>query len=105
VDRIFARSGAAETKLPTAIEFPLRGTTTVAEVRDMYGIQVSADPLETLSDAIRKRLGDGAAEGAVLAFGDIALRVRRISPGGTIEQVGMIFEHSNDEQNSSSTPD
>jgi len=100
VDRVFARSGAAQSQLPAAVEFPLRGTTTVAEVWDMYGIEVSADPLETLSDAIRKRLGDGAAEGAVLACGEIALRVRKISPGGTIEQVGMILEreHLSDQQ-------
>jgi potassium/hydrogen antiporter len=92
VDRTFARSSATRTKLPPAIEFPLRGTTTVAELRYMYGIEVSANPLETLSDAIRKRLGDGATEGAVLACGEIALRVRRVSPNGTIEQIGMILQ-------------
>ena len=106
VDRIFARSGAAQSQLPAAVEFPLRGTTTVAEVWDMYGIEVSADPLETLSDAIRKRLGDGAAEGAVLACGEIALRVRKISPGGAIEQVGMILEreYSSNESDGSRAP-
>jgi cell volume regulation protein A len=106
VERIFARSGAAQYQLPAAVECPLRGTTTVAEVWDMYGIEVSADPLETLSDAIRKRLGDGAAEGAVLACGEIALRVRKISRGGTIEQVGMILEreHLSDQQDGDPAP-
>ncbi|RIK81979.1 MAG: potassium/proton antiporter [Planctomycetota bacterium] len=92
VDRVFASPRASRCKLPTAIEFPLRGTTTVAELRDMYGVEVSADPQETLSAAMRRRLGDGLSEGAVLPCGEIALRVRKIAPGGVIEQIGMILE-------------
>jgi cell volume regulation protein A len=92
VDRIFASSGAARSKLPAAVEFPLRATTTVAELRDMYGIQVSSDLQQTLADAIRRRLGERAHEGAVLQCGEISLRVRRISSNGTIEQVGMILQ-------------
>jgi cell volume regulation protein A len=106
VDRIFARSGGPRSELPAAVEFPLRGTTTVAELRDMYGIQISANPQETLGETLRKRLGDGASEGAVVACGDIALRVRRISPSGTIDQIGMILqpEASSDEQNRDAAP-
>jgi hypothetical protein len=84
--------------LPPAVEFPLRGTTTVAELQDMYGVEVSADPLETLSDAVRRQLGSGAVEGALFPCGEIALRVRRIAPSGAIEQIGMILQpdHSSD---------
>jgi len=92
VDRIFAISGASQFRLPAAVEFPLRGTTTVAEFRDMYGIQVSANPRETLGEAIRRNMVDGVSEGAVLPCGEITLRVRRISPNGDIEQIGMILQ-------------
>jgi cell volume regulation protein A len=92
VDRIFARSGASHSVVPAAVEFPLRATTTVAELRDMYGIQVSANPQETLADAVRNRLGDQVSEGAILLCGEIGLRVRRISSNGDIEQIGMIVQ-------------
>jgi cell volume regulation protein A len=91
VDRTFARSGAAPS-LPAEIEFPLRGTTTVAALHDMYGIEVSADPQQTLGDALHDLLGGRVSEGAVVACGEIALRVRKTSPQGTIEQVGMILQ-------------
>jgi cell volume regulation protein A len=92
VDRVFASSPARQSTLPAAVEFPLRATTTVAELRDMYGIAVSADEQQTLGDALRARLGDKASEGSIVACGEIALRVRRISPSGTIEQIGMILQ-------------
>jgi cell volume regulation protein A len=98
VDRIFAGARTPQSVLPPAVEFPLRGTTTVAELQDMYGVEVSADPLETLSDAVRRQLGSGAVEGALFPCGEIALRVRRIAPSGAIEQIGMILQpdHSSD---------
>jgi potassium/hydrogen antiporter len=92
VDRAFASSTTAPSALPSAIEFPLRGTTTVAELRDVYGIQVSADLNETLAEALRRRLGNDVDVGAIAPCGEIALRVRAISPSGVIEQVGMILQ-------------
>jgi cell volume regulation protein A len=106
VDRIFASSGASRSTLPAEVEFPLRGTTTVAELNDMYGVEVSATPQQTLGDALRERLGGRASEGAVLTFGEIALRVRKISPNGAIEQIGMILQpgHTSDEQRRNAAP-
>jgi cell volume regulation protein A len=92
VDRIFASEAASRGDLPTAVEFPLRGTTTVAQLQEMYGVQLGGDASETLSEAIRQRLGDKVAEGAIVPCGGIALRVRRLSPTGAVEQVGMILD-------------
>jgi cell volume regulation protein A len=92
VDRVFAGSPGRQSTIPAAVEFPLRATTTVAELRDMYGIAVSADDKQTLGDALRARLGNNASEGSIVDCGEIALRVRRISPNGNIEQIGMILQ-------------
>jgi cell volume regulation protein A len=92
VDRIFASQAASRGDLPAAVEFPLRGTTTVAQLQEMYGVQLGGDASETLAEAISQRLGDKVAEGAIVPCGEIALRVRRLSPTGAVEQVGMILD-------------
>ena len=92
VDRVFASSSESPLEIPVAVEFPLRGTTTVAELKAMYGIQVSDKPQESIAEALHRLLGKRAAEGAVWQCDGIALRVRRAGPSGRIEQVGMLFE-------------
>jgi cell volume regulation protein A len=91
VDRIFAHVTSSNTPLPPAAEFPLRGTTTVGELQEMYGVQVTGDLSETLGEALRRLLGHGLAEGAVVPCGEISLRVRRLASNGVVEQIGMIL--------------
>jgi cell volume regulation protein A len=91
VDRIFSRRGNSHAKLPAAVEFPLRGTTTVAELQDMYGAELQADHSMTLSEAMIKLLGDKITEGAAVPCGTVTLRVRQMTPDGAIEQVGISF--------------
>ena len=93
VNQIFGRKGAKREELPSHLEFPLRGTTTVDELQEFYGIEMNAPGQYTLDQAVRHRLGASAPTlGTLVRFGDIALRVRGLSDAGTIERVGMIIE-------------
>jgi cell volume regulation protein A len=92
VNRIFGSGGGQREALPALMEFPLRATTTVGELEEMYGIQMKSPPELTLADAIRTRLGAEAPfSGKVVRFGQIALRVREFTPTGRIAQVSMLI--------------
>ncbi len=93
VDRIFSNhTSDPNAKLPDQLEFPLRATTTVRELEDVYGIAMDADRDMTLDAAILSRLEEGAElADCVVRFGDIALHVRKLSDGGTIEQISMFI--------------
>jgi cell volume regulation protein A len=90
VDQVFGNHAAISIDELAGLEFPLRGTTTVAELEDMYGITMNTARERTLDEAIRQQLGR-IAPGRVAHFGPISLRVRRISTDNSIEQVGMII--------------
>jgi hypothetical protein len=60
-------------------EFPLRGTTTLAELEDMYGIMIDTGRELTLDKAIRRQLGGSLAISRSARFGPISLRVRRVT--------------------------
>lgn len=92
VNKIFA-SGAGETaELPPLVEFPLRGATTVGDLEEFYGIELDALGHLTLDELLRRRLGKKKARlGSVVQFKQIALFVRGLGPGGTIEHVGMVI--------------
>lgn len=93
VDRIFSSHSSDTTiKLPDQLEFPLRATTTVRELEEVYGIVMDADGDMTLDAAILSRLESGAElEDRVVQFGEIALHIRKLSDGGTIEQISMLI--------------
>jgi cell volume regulation protein A len=89
VDQIFGNRAETSIEEITGLEFPLRGTTRVSELEDMYGITMGADRELTLDEAVRKQLGRTAAPGLRVRFGLIDLSVRRIASDRTIEQLGM----------------
>jgi potassium/hydrogen antiporter len=92
VDRVFARHLSPREELPALLEFPLRGSITVRELEDFYGICMEAPRQCTLDQAIRRRLNsDELAVGRMVEFGQIALRVHEVSPSGLVEQVGMVI--------------
>lgn len=92
VNKVFARAEATHEELPPMFEFPLRATITVGELEDFYAIKMNAPAESTLDEAIRQRLSPAApTKESVVRFGQIALHARRISPGGVIEQVGMVI--------------
>src|SRR5690606_20217325 len=78
--------------LPSMLEFPLRGSITVRELEDFYGISMQAPRQCTLDQAIRQRVErDEVAHGTMVQFGEIALRIHEVSPSGLVEQVGMVI--------------
>jgi potassium/hydrogen antiporter len=87
VDRIFSPrlSGKA---LPTLVEFPLTGSTTVEELWEFYGIRLGMPGEKTLDAVIRDRLGDSLAVGSTLMVDEVTLHVREILDG-RVEAVGL----------------
>jgi cell volume regulation protein A len=90
VSRVFAVESAETDPLPAALEFPLRATTTVAELSQLYSIPMNAPPASTLAEVMREQIkGTGSPLGKTVRFGPIALRVIRLADDGLIEMVGM----------------
>lgn len=92
VNKIFARQGTKEPDLPQLLEFPLRGTTTVGELEEFYGILMDEPDEQSLDQMLRRRLGpDRMQLGESVEFGPIALYLRGLGAGGVIERVGMVI--------------
>ncbi len=92
VTRIFSGKEGKRDELPRLIEFPLRPNVRVRELEDAYGIEMKVPVKWTLAEAIRNRLEPGEIHpGSMVQFGPVALHVRGISPGGEIEQIGMVI--------------
>jgi cell volume regulation protein A len=90
VDRIFGRDRKPVEEMPATLEFPLRGTTTVGELEEFYGIRLDASGECTLEALLREHLSaERIAPGHRVDFGEIALSVRVLGDGGEIEQVGL----------------
>jgi potassium/hydrogen antiporter len=91
VDRVFAGELNGAEKLPPQIEFPLRGTATVGQLQEFYGISVDSRPEATLGAVLRDRLGGGESlVDRAVRFGEITLCVREVAADGTIQRIGMI---------------
>jgi cell volume regulation protein A len=90
VDRVFAAAHQLE-PLPFRIEFPLRATTTVGEMADMYGISLGRQRDQSLDEVVRQLLGRAPLVGDVCRVDQIDLRVRRVSADSRIEEVGMLL--------------
>ncbi|WP_164101366.1 potassium/proton antiporter [Candidatus Laterigemmans baculatus] len=92
VDRVFARQEREAECLPEALEFPLRGTIKAGDVERFYDIRLGENPEATLDQMIRSKLGSkGLSVGASIRYEQIVLRVRGLTPTGSIEYVGMMI--------------
>ncbi len=89
VDQVFGSSTAIPVKLLSDLEFPLRAATTVAELEDMYGIELDVPRELTLVEAVRLRSPDNLTPGDYVVFGPIGLRVRKDCSDDSFEHVGM----------------
>ena len=88
VDRVFGPPEASHT-VPQAVEFPLRGDTTISELAEFYGIELEGDRSKTLDELIRERMGDAGVKVDTRVFVDgICLHVREVIDG-RVEQVGL----------------
>ncbi|TWU35720.1 K(+)/H(+) antiporter NhaP [Novipirellula aureliae] len=100
VDRIFAHGQQSPTALPTALEFPLRGSIKVSELEQFYDIRLDANPDATLDDLIRERLRTKNIQlGSTVRFEKIELHVREVSHDGIVEYVGMTILPGGEETN------
>ena len=88
VDRVFGPREASSA-VPEAVEFPLRGDTTIAELAEFYGIELEGDRAKTLDELIRERMGAEGVKVDTRVFVDgICLHVREVIDG-RVEQVGL----------------
>lgn len=86
VDAVFARRHG-EPRPVLRAEFPLRGTATVADLAEVYGIRLGEAPEQTLEQLVRR----GAAEiavGTTVTVEGVRLRVRELSEGRVLS-VGL----------------
>jgi cell volume regulation protein A len=91
VDQVFGSRMAIPVKLLSDLEFPLRAATTVAELEDMYGIELDVPRELTLVEAVRLQCPDNLTPRDYVVFGPIGLRVRKDCSNDSFEQVGMTF--------------
>jgi cell volume regulation protein A len=91
VNQVFGASASDRGNLPVELEFPLRASTTVGVLEELYGVKLNAPPQATLDEAVRQQLGGKVEIGSAVHYGQIALRVRELAPGGSIEEVGLLI--------------
>lgn len=90
LDQVFGQRTAEPASVPTEVEFPFRGSTTVGDLQEFYSIKVDAPPTTTLDEIMRRQLAPGPVQiDAVVEFGELRFRVQRLSNDGRIELVGM----------------
>jgi cell volume regulation protein A len=90
VNQVFGRDSDTRGMIPNALEFPLRGTTTVREIIELYGIPIDAPPQRTLAEVMNHELGSWRPEvGESVSFGPLRFRVLRLTDAGTIDMVAM----------------
>ena len=100
VDQVFGRDSDERAAVPLEVEFPFRGSNTVAELQAFYGIQMDSPPEATLDEVMRHKLGaEGTKVNAVLEFDALRFRILKLAPDGRIELLGMsILSHPDSEE-------
>lgn len=90
VDQVFGGHEEGCGELPMSIEFPLRGSTTVGEMQEFYGLQVDLPRGTTLDELLRRHVDHKRpAINQALRCGPLVLRIRSVNQDGEIERVGM----------------
>ncbi|HUF75840.1 MAG TPA: potassium/proton antiporter [Longimicrobiales bacterium] len=90
VEALFLHGHTVARSLSDGIEFPLRASTTLADLREIYGLSIEGeDPDRTLDEILRTRLGDRLAVGRGIELGPFKVRVREVSDG-VVESAGLL---------------
>ena len=90
VNQVFGRNSDVRGMIPSTLEFPLRASTTVSEIQELYAISINVPPERTLAEVMSHELGSRTPPmGEVVRFGPLMFRVLRLSDNGRIEMVGM----------------
>lgn len=88
VDHLFGSGDDAQTKVALQTEFPLQGNTSIADLRDFYGLEIDAPDDATLDQVLHERLGRYPEVGDAVVAGVVSLRVREMIEN-RIEWVGL----------------
>jgi len=96
VDRTFG-VGLEIDKLPPMAEYPLRGNTTVGNLRDFYGVTLDAPDEWTLDEVVRHALKDQIAIDANVRLDNVRLSVRKMEDD-RITCVGLSLLESQEPQ-------
>lgn len=97
VDQVFGGHEEGFGELPMSIEFPLRGSTTIGEMQEFYGLQLDVPADTTLDEVLRRRVDrNRPATNQAMRFGPLVLRIRSINSDGEIERVGMTILPENE---------
>ena len=90
VNQIFGSDEHLRGSIPQTVEFPLRASTTAAELDEFYSVRLSAAPDKTLGEIIRHELKNAnPLQGESIQLGPLVLRVLRLTPAGMSDMVGM----------------
>lgn len=81
VDRLFTE---AVPELPHLVEFPLRGSTTVGELQEFYGLEVGAPPETLVGTIVEERLGSVAMPGDFVRLDQCVFVVREVEDGRVV---------------------
>jgi cell volume regulation protein A len=85
VDRAFDCAGDA---IAPAFEFPLRGSSRIADIEQFYGVHIEGGSVQTLDEFMRQRLGGAIAVGSFVEVGPVILTVRELADS-RIATVGL----------------
>ncbi|MCA9133569.1 MAG: potassium/proton antiporter [Planctomycetales bacterium] len=92
VNHIFGQRTASQHPAPT-LEFPLRSSTTLGDLHELYDVPLDGAPDTTLDVALQQALGGKpAAPGLTVRLGALTLRIRSVAADGTIDSVGMTID-------------
>ena len=90
VEALFVHGRDLAGSLSEGIEFPLRASTTLADLREIYGLAIEGeDPARTLDEILRSRLGDRLEVGRGVSLGPFKVRVREIADG-VVQSAGLL---------------
>jgi potassium/hydrogen antiporter len=88
VDGIFSRDRVAPGAKAARSGLPLPGAVTVAELRQLYGVELEAAADRTLDDILREQLGSGLREGSAVVVDGVRLHVQELSED-RVSRVGL----------------
>lgn len=90
INQVFGRDSEVRGLIPATLEFPLRATTKMSELAELYGVGIDGPAERTLGEVLASELGKAIPEmGDTIRQDRLMLRVIRVADDGTVELVGM----------------
>jgi cell volume regulation protein A len=90
VSRVFGSDETVQALIPDTVEFPLRASTTIAELQSVYTLDLKASPQLTLAEVMMQELATPSPRiHDAIELGPLMLRVLRLDETGKVELIGM----------------